>query len=71
MPSYHQIPRPSVPSYSSVQPVAQQFLMINTVDFLLINASGDRLLISDARDSGYHSISRPSVPSYHSIPKPS
>lgn len=62
MPSYHSIPKPSVPSYSSVQPVAQQFLMINTVDFLLINTSGDRLLISDARDSGYHSISRPSVP---------
>lgn len=69
--SYTEISKPSTPTYSEVEPVAQNFLLINSEDFLLINASGDRLLINQTRDIGYTEITKPSAPTYTTLAKPS
>jgi len=70
LPSYTEIARPSVPTYTEIGK-AMNFLLINAVDFLLINASGDRLAISGSGYDMYTEIAKPSVPTYSEIVKPS
>ena len=69
MPSYTTGSKPTT-AYQSMEDVAKSFLLINLTDFLLINASGDRLFINDTRDSGFTSDSKPST-SYTSPARPS
>lgn len=68
MPSYNSDAKPTT-TYQSIEDVAS-FLLINLTDFLLINASGDRLIINDIRDSGFTSDLKPST-SYTSPARPS
>jgi hypothetical protein len=56
--------------FGKVIDVAQNCLLINTIDFLLINAIGDRLLINETRDSNFSGMTRPSIPTYTAITKP-
>lgn len=70
MPSYTTIDKPTT-TYSEIGEIAQSFLLINSEDFLLINASGDRLLINQTRDIGYTEITKPSAPTYTTLAKPS
>lgn len=57
-------------TYGQIIDVAQNYLLINTVDFLLTNSSGDRLLINGTRDGGYSAVSSQSAPTYTTIAKP-
>ena len=68
MPTYTEISRPPVPTYSE-RGKALNRLLINTTDFLLINSSGDRLGISDRGLDLYTEIARPST-TYTEITKP-
>ena len=68
MPSYNSDAKPTT-TYQSIEDVAS-FLLINLTDFLLINASSDRLIINNTRDSGFASDSKPST-SYTSPARPS
>ena len=77
--SYQSISKPSTTfnstskpstSYSSIVDVAQNFLLINSIDFLLINSSSEKLLIDDTRDSNYTKNAQPSSVTYTSITKP-
>ena len=69
MPSYTEYSKPTT-AYQSIEDAAKSLLLINLTDFLLINASGDKLIINDTRDSSYTSDSKPST-SYTSIARPS
>lgn len=57
MPTYDEIAKPTT-TYTEIGE-AFNLLLINTTDFLLINASGDRLAISDRGYDLYTEITRP------------
>ncbi len=56
--SYTEIPKPAAPTYEELGNQLN-LLLINTVDFLLISASGDKLGISDSGYDLYTEITRP------------
>ena len=67
---YTEIARPTVSTYTeNGKPMNR--LLINATDFLLINASGDRLAISSTGYDSYTAIGKPSAPTYTGIIKPS
>ena len=68
--SYTDIPRPSVPTYDEIGE-AFNLLLINATDFLLINASDDKLAISESGYDLYTEVAKPSAPSYTEITRPS
>lgn len=69
MPTYNEITRPSVPTYSEIGRFFN-LLLINTVDHLLINSTGDRLAISEGADGLYTEITSPASPTYTEVTRP-
>lgn len=69
MPSYNSDAKPTT-AYQQIEDAPKSFLLINLTDFLLINSSGDRLMINSGRNSGFLYDPKPSI-SYTSPARPS
>ena len=65
--AFDNIPKPTT-TYNTISKILS-FLKINSNDFLLINGSGDRLVISRDGDGNFDSIQKPST-NYDNIVKP-
>ena len=68
MPTYQESSKPTT-AYTEIGEAFNR-LLINATDFLLINASGDRLAISDRGIDLYNEIVKPTT-SYSVITRPS